>query len=95
MAKFQPGRSGNPRGRPAGTQNKFSGELKEMILTALSNAGGVAYLTKQATESPGHLLTLVGKVLPLQVTGENGKPLIPAGGVQIVFTQQPGAENRT
>lgn len=40
-----------------------------MVLQALANAGGVAYLEKQATANPTAFLTLVGKVIPLQVTG--------------------------
>jgi hypothetical protein len=39
-----------------------------MILGALHKAGGVAYLARQAKESPAAFMTLVGKVLPTQVT---------------------------
>lgn len=62
-------------GRVAGTPNKTTGELKEMILKALDNAGGIDYLTRQADENPKAFLTLVGKVLPMQVTGEGGGAL--------------------
>jgi hypothetical protein len=55
-------------GRKKGTPNKFSGELKEMVLNALSTAGGEDYLVQQAKANPTAFLTLVGKVLPLQVT---------------------------
>jgi hypothetical protein len=54
-------------GRRRGTPNKFSRELKEMILEALDRAGGVEYLTKRATDTPGPFLALVGKVLPMSV----------------------------
>lgn len=54
-------------GRKKGEPNKNTGQLKEMILTALSDAGGVAYLVRQAQENPTAFLSLVGKVLPLQV----------------------------
>lgn len=63
-------------GRPKGSQNKMTIELKDMILTALSEAGGVKYLKDRAIDTPGPFLTLVGKVLPLQVAGVNGGPLI-------------------
>lgn len=33
------------------------------------------YLVQQAEENPTAFLTLLGKVLPMQVTGENGDPL--------------------
>lgn len=62
-------------GRKAGTPNKMTRELKEMILEALDKAGGIEYLVKQADEKPVAFLGLVGKVLPLQVSGEGGGPV--------------------
>ena len=67
-------------GRQKGTPNKITGELKEMILTALDQAhegGAVEYLKAQASANPTAFLTLVGKVLPLQVNagGPDGGPL--------------------
>lgn len=63
-------------GRKKGVPNKFTGELKDMILKALSEAGGVQYLKDRALDTPGPFLALVGKVLPMQVTGANGKELV-------------------
>lgn len=60
-------------GRKKGTPNKMTGALKEMVLTALDEAGGVDYLTAQAESNPSAFLTLVGKVLPLQVNGPGDK----------------------
>jgi len=57
-------------GRQKGTPNKINGELKEMILKALNDAGGAKYLQKQANETPAAFLTLLGKVLPLPIGGE-------------------------
>ncbi len=68
-------------GRPKGVPNKQTKELKNMILEALNKAGGggtaggIKYLTAQATANPKAFLALVGRVLPLQVTGENGGPV--------------------
>jgi hypothetical protein len=73
---FQKGKSGNPRGRPKHTPNKVTGEVKSMVLQALANAGGVEYLEAQAKANPNAFLTLVGKVLPLQVSGEGGGPIL-------------------
>ena len=56
-------------GRPAGVPNKMTGEVKQMILDALSGAGGVDYLIAKAESHPGPFLSLVGKVLPMQVEG--------------------------
>lgn len=54
--------------------NKNTKELKEMILGALEQSGGVEYLVKRANDprTASAFLTLIGKVLPMQVTGENG-----------------------
>ena len=62
-------------GRQKGGQNKITKALKDMILGALDDAGGQEYLARQAEENPAAFLTLVGKVLPLQVTGEGGGPV--------------------
>lgn len=59
-------------GRVKGTPNKITGQIKDMILQALDAAGGADYLKTQAEKSPAAFLTLVGKVLPLQLTGEGG-----------------------
>ena len=63
-------------GRRPGSVNKVTAELKDMVLEALSNAGGVDYLQAQAIQNPGAFLSLVGKVLPLQVTGKGGGPIV-------------------
>lgn len=47
-----------------------------MIVQALDKAGGVDYLLTQADENPTAFLTLVGKVLPLQLTGDGGGPVV-------------------
>lgn len=62
-------------GRKKGTPNKLTGDLKDMILTALANKGGIRYLEKQADANPNAFLTLVGKVLPMTVAGDPDAPL--------------------
>lgn len=66
------------KGRKAGVPNKVTGALKDMILQALSNAGGVSYLQKQAVKNPNAFLALVGRVLPLQVKDGGKEPQVPA-----------------
>ena len=46
-----------------GTPNRLTGELRDMILGALSARGG-QYLERQAEENPTAFLTLVSKCLP-------------------------------
>lgn len=75
-------------GRPKGVPNKNTALLKDAILEAATKAGGkgglVGYLQKQANDEPKSFLPLLGKVLPMQITGEDG------GALQIVVNK-PGA----
>ena len=64
-------------GRPKGVPNKNTKALKDMILQALDEqaGGGVGYLKVQAIENPTAFMTLLGKVLPTQLTGSGGGPI--------------------
>ena len=62
-------------GRQKGTPNKFSGDVKNMILAALDKKGGVDYLAEQADANPAAFLSLVGKVLPMTVQGDADNPV--------------------
>lgn len=57
-------------GRQKGTPNKITGDVKAMVLTALQNKGGAAYLEEQAEKNPTAFMGLIGKVIPLQVNGQ-------------------------
>lgn len=69
-------------GRPKGLQNKTTALLKDAILKAAENAGGgspdglAKYLELQAEENPGPFMSLLGKVLPMQLTGAGGGPVV-------------------
>ena len=58
-------------GRPKGSHNKVTVELKDMILRALDKAGGLDYLAERAADprTASAFLTLVGKTLPMTVKG--------------------------
>ena len=62
-------------GRPKGAANRENKMLREMILAALDENGGVEYLKTQAVKEPRAFLSLLGRVLPLQVTGAGGGAL--------------------
>ncbi len=71
------------QGRPKGVPNKITADLKAMILKALSDAGGVEYLRRVAKKNPGAFLTLLGKVLPMTLTGPDGE--LPSFHVDVHF----------
>lgn len=72
-------------GRQKGTPNKHTALLKDAILKAAElagnkvdedgNGGLVAYLETQAIQNPGPFMSLLGKVLPMQVTGDPENPV--------------------
>ena len=72
------GQSGGKRegsGRKKGVPNKVTALLKDQILQALDELGGVAYLVKLAKENPTAFSTLLGRILPTQVTGPDDGPV--------------------
>lgn len=73
---FMSGGKREGAGRPLGSLNKIPSVLKDMILQALDDAGGVEYLRQQAVENPTAFLALIGKVLPMQITGGEGKEIV-------------------
>lgn len=83
--KFKKGQKSGP-GRPKGAPNKVTAELKDMILSALDESGGVEYLVERARDprTASAFLTLVGKVLPMQVTGEGGGPVQTVARIELV-----------
>lgn len=76
------------KGRVKGVPNKTTALLKDAILQAATKAGKkgglVGYLTTQATNNPQSFLPLLGKVLPMQVTGEDGGPVRTITRIELV-----------
>jgi hypothetical protein len=77
-----PKTSTSGQGRRKGTPNKITGDVKAMIVGALNDVGGREWLAARALDQPVAFMSLLGKVLPLQVTGENGGPMIIVTGVR-------------
>ena len=77
---------GQPKigGRQKGAVNKSTAALRDMILGALSEVGGQAYLAEQAKQNPGPFLALIGKVLPTTLVGDKANPL----EVSVSFEEQ-------
>lgn len=72
-----PGKGGarTGAGRPKGSLDKGNAALREMILQALDQAGGIDYLARTAEQNPGAFLSLIGKVLPTTISGDPNQPL--------------------
>ena len=80
-----------PGGSRLGKPNKLPIAIKDMILGALSDVGGRAYLARQAEQNPVAFLGLVGRVLPLTLAGDKNNPLVISWPVQppkIEMTEQ-------
>lgn len=60
------------KGRPKGSKNKITADVKAAILQAFDKVGGADYLARQAEENPQAFMTLVGKVMPTQVSNADG-----------------------
>jgi len=59
-------------GRPKGSLDKGNALIRELIVSALDELGGTAYLVDKAQSHPAAFLALIGRTMPLQVTGDGG-----------------------
>lgn len=62
-------------GRQKGTPNKTTAILKDAVLGAFDAVGGQRYLETVARDDPKTFCTLLGKVLPTQITGDVNNPV--------------------
>jgi hypothetical protein len=69
MAGNTVGRKG---GRPRGSRNKSTVELREAVLRALDAAGGVEYLTSLAKAQPEQFTKLLLRLLPQEAASDDG-----------------------
>lgn len=57
-------------GRPKGSLDKGNAAIREMVVLALDNVGGVTYLQGLAASHPAVFASLVSKVMPTQVEAD-------------------------
>ena len=81
---FKKGEKKPNQGRPKGVLNKNNQLIRDLITQALDQAGGVQYLADTAISHPAAFLALVGKVMPVQITGEGGGPVAHSLKVEFV-----------
>ena len=70
-------------GRAPGQQNKTTKAMKEALILAAEKVGSdgkgkdglVGYLERLARREPRSFASLLGKLLPFQITGKDGMPL--------------------
>jgi len=76
FVKGQPRTPGSGR-KPGSANSMSSARLREAVFEALKNqeGGAVGYLSRQAIEEPRAFMALLGKLLPTQITGEDGDPV--------------------
>lgn len=65
------------KGRKKGVPNKTTVAVKEALALAFEGVGGVPALKVWAEEHPTEFYKLWAKLLPTEITGKDGKPLVP------------------
>jgi hypothetical protein len=66
LTPWQPGQSGNPKGRPKGSRNKLS----ESFISALSDdfeKNGVAVIAAVRAEKPAEYLKIIAAIVPKEI----------------------------
>jgi hypothetical protein len=86
--RFQPGQSGNPRGRTKGARNKFTDAFLKAMLADFETHG-VEAIQQVRENSPGTYLRVAASILPKQLTDEDGNMpaayiVVPARGAESV-----------
>lgn len=81
---FKKGEKRPNQGRPRGVLNKNNQQIRDIIVQTLDNLGGTEYLMEVARSHPAAFMALIGKTMPLQVTGDGGGPVLSEIAIKIV-----------
>jgi hypothetical protein len=73
-AKSANGGARRGAGRPKGSANKFTSDVKAAILAAFEEVGGAAYLVSVARAQPNVFCALLGKLLRTTIAGDPQNP---------------------
>lgn len=66
------GETNNPNGKPKGAQTRQTKAVKQCIINAFEEMGGVKNLVKWGKENQTEFYKLWGRMIPHEVTGEDG-----------------------
>lgn len=88
MANSKPKPPNAGRGRPKGATNKTTRIAKDAIAFAANEMGGgerlVAWMKEDAKNESAFWTTIYPKLLPLQLTGEDGGPVKTLSRIELV-----------
>ena len=83
-------------GRPKGSKNRFTREVKEALLNAFNAVGGEAWLAQLARKDRRSFAALLGKLIPTQLTGKDDGPIsVQVQQIQIGLTRLSDKELET
>lgn len=68
-------RGNEGKGRPKGSKNKFTKSAREAFQFAFDELGGPAQLAEWGKANPTEFYKLYGRLIPVEHTGEDGKPI--------------------
>jgi hypothetical protein len=74
-------------GRKKGSPNKVTKDLRAAIIGAYDAVGGQAYLERVAIDDVKTFCTLLGKVIPTTVAGDEENPIVTKIVREIVHTR--------
>lgn len=80
------------KGRPKGAVNKTTKAVKEALSIAFDELGGVDALKTWAQANQTQFYQLWGKMLPLQVAGDEENPLVHKISYEIIDASDSGPE---
>lgn len=73
--KVGPNRGNAGKGRPKGSLNKTTASVKAALCEAFEKRGGVPALLRWANDEPSEFYRLWGRLIPVEVSGEDGGPV--------------------